>query len=182
LRRALAEHELVPTADILLVPRGQEMAKLTRWEPSASDKPDCMCFEATLQCDPGPKCESGVLLAAVEVPPDYPLRAPAFRLRFDRLPAVKATGQGEDQRTGSSTNVLKQMEMEVNAGYTMPDAADSKGLLSGQVSRLLCCLAVHAATLSAAATGMPTLFSARPHRGRDRSYGLQLDSASQQLV
>ena len=182
--RALAEHELQPTADMLLVPQGQEMVKLARWEPAASEKrSDSMCFLATLAIDPGPKCEKGAMVAAVEVPADYPLRAPTFRLTFERCPAVTPTAADRGlPNENDSVNILKQIEAEVNAGYGMPEAADSGGLLCSQVSRLMCCFAVHAATLSAAATGRPTLFCSRPHRGRGRSHPFAHDTQLQQFA
>jgi THO complex subunit 5 len=192
--RALAEHELQPSADLLLVPRGQDMVKLTRWELAAvaaagGDKsaaaPDISGFLASWECDPGAMCQKGQLVAAVDVPADYPLRAPTFRLKFTKCPGIKAGETTDEDAAGAandSVNVLRQIEAEVNSCYSPPQADDSGRLLTSQVGRLMCCLAVHAATLSAAATGMPTLFCSRPHRGRGRSHPLKHDTQQQQFA
>ena len=193
--RALAEHELQPSADMLLVPRGQDMVKLTRWEPAATtgDRADAdgLSFVAAWDCDPGPLCQKGQLLATVRVPPDYPLRAPTFRLSFSKCPAGKpqlgnqsstSAGPGAAETTNATTNALKQIEAEVNARYCQVHADDSGRLLCSQVGRLMCCLAIYAATLAAGATGMPTLFCSKPHRGRDRSHPFAHDTRQQQFV
>jgi THO complex subunit 5 len=191
--RALAEHELQPSVDMLLVPRSQDMVKLTRWEPTAATQDtgdaDSLCFVAAWDCDPGSLCQKGQLVATVEVPPDYPVRAPTFRLSFTKCPAVmpqggsqSTTGAGAADAANDSTNALRQIEAEVNARYSQTQADDSGRLLSRQVGRLMCCLAVYAATLSAAATDMPTLFCSKPHRGRGRSHAFAFDTQQQQFV
>jgi hypothetical protein len=196
--RALAERELQPSVDMLLVPRSQDMVKLTRWEPTAATSQDTadadsLSFVAAWDCDPGSLCQKGQLVATVEIPADYPVRAPTFRLSFSKCPCVTTKG-GIQSRTDAaaaaaaaevandSTNALRQIEAEVNARYSQTQADDSGRLLSSQVRRLMCCLAVYAATLSAAARDMPTLFCSKPHRGRDRSHAFAFDTQQQQFV
>ena len=120
-------------------------ASLESWQPLPSDEdPDTLRFEAMLHCDAGSLCHRGVLAAVVTIAPSYPLEPASFALSFQRHPAIKNGEQDKDHRQHGVVNALRQMSVEVNSEYPLPDAADGGRLLMAQVNLLLNALGVHA--------------------------------------
>ena len=118
--------------------------------------------------------------ASIEVPVDYPVRAPHFALSYVKHPGSRE--EDKRRRANANTNVLREMEMLANALYPEPDAADDRRLLTAQVAALLTCTSVHAATLTTAAACTPTLFCERGARGRDRRCAMRFDEQAQQFT
>ena len=160
-----------------------QVASLLSWDRLASaSETDGETYTATIECDSGSKVRRGILVATIEIPVDYPVRAPVFSLNFEKHPGKKSAEEHKGHRPNANTNVLKEIETIVNSQYETPDALDSRKLLTWQAQTLLRCAAVHASTLSHAAQGTATLFCERGSRGRDRRCAMRFDSAAQQYT
>ncbi|GLE02766.1 hypothetical protein PINS_up011621 [Pythium insidiosum] len=122
----------------------------------------CRYFSATLTT------ERETVEAIIEVAPEYPIRAPRFRLHRKSTEAASTT---------AVDNNLKEIEIEVNTFYdelTTPMCAAY--LLVHQLKKVMHCLDV---VSEAGAGQLPRCFG-RERRGKDRRPALVVDSVTRE--
>ncbi|KAJ0409616.1 hypothetical protein P43SY_008488 [Pythium insidiosum] len=108
--------------------------------------------------------------AMIEVAPEYPIRAPRFRLRHK----ANATG---DAKSAIVDNHLKEIEIEVNTFYDeLTTPACSAYLLAHQLKKVMHCLDV---VREGGAGQLPRCFG-RERRGKDRRPALVVDSVTRE--